>query len=51
MSAHCERLTELNTRSAITVRELAAHHQRLATGEPSTPPRNGARFEDGAGVR
>ena len=50
MSAHCRRLAELNTQSAATVRELATHHQKLAAGAPSTPPREGARFEGGAGA-
>jgi len=50
MSAHCKRLAELNTQSATTVRELATYHQKLAAGAPSTPPRDGARFEGGAGA-
>jgi len=32
---HCKRLVELNTQSADTVRQLAAHHQRLAAGAPA----------------
>ena len=51
MSAHCRRLSALNTRSAATVRELAAHHQKLAVGAPSLPPRDAARFHGGAGAR
>ena len=47
---HCERLAKLNTQSADTVRELAAHHQRLATGTASTAPQSGASFEGGAGA-
>jgi hypothetical protein len=47
---HCKRLAVLNTQSAETLRELAAHHERLAAGTPSTPPRGGARFEAGAGA-
>jgi hypothetical protein len=50
MGAHCKRLAELNSESASTVRELATYHQKLAAGVPSTPPREGARFEGGAGA-
>jgi hypothetical protein len=50
MSAHCKRLAELNTSSATTVRELAEHHQKLATGSLSIPPRDGARFQGGEGA-
>jgi hypothetical protein len=50
MSQHCRRLADLNTQSAATVRELATHHQKLAAGAPSTSPRDGARFEGGAGA-
>jgi hypothetical protein len=51
MSAHCKRLADLNTQSATAARELAAHHQKLAAGAPSTPPKEAARFEGGAGAR
>jgi hypothetical protein len=51
ISAHCKRLAELNTRSAVTVRELAAHHEKLAVGAPSIPPRDAAHFHGGAGAR
>lgn len=37
-STHCARLALLNTESAATLRELAAHHERLALGTPSTAP-------------
>jgi hypothetical protein len=47
---HCKRLAELNTKSAATVRELAEHHTKLATGLPSIAPRGGAAFEGGAGA-
>lgn len=47
---HCKRLAELNTQSAATLRELAAHHQTLAAGAPSIAPRGGSRFEGGAGA-
>jgi hypothetical protein len=50
MGAHCKRLAELNTRLAATVRELAAHHQKLSVGAPSIPPRDAARFHGGAGA-
>jgi hypothetical protein len=47
---HCRRLAQLNTESAATLRELAAHHEKLAAGEPSTTPRGAARFQGGAGA-
>jgi len=47
---HCRRLAQLNTQSAETLRELAAHHERLAAGAVSTAPRAGARFQAGAGA-
>jgi hypothetical protein len=50
MSAHCKRLADLNTQSATTVRELAAYHEKLASGAPATPPPGGARVEGGAGA-
>ena len=49
-SAHCRKLAELNTQSAATLRELATHHGKVAAGTPSTPPREGARFQTGAGA-
>jgi hypothetical protein len=50
MSVHCTRLATLNTESAATVRELAAHHRKLAVGGESTAPFGGARFQGGAGA-
>jgi hypothetical protein len=50
MSAHCKRLADLNTQSATTVRELAAYHEKLASGTPATLPKDGARFQGGAGA-
>ena len=50
MSVHCKRLADLNTQSATTVRELAIYHEKLATGTPATLPRDGARFQGGAGA-
>ena len=48
---HCKRLERLAGDSAATVRELAAHHDRLAAGNPSTAPKNAGRFEAGEGAR
>jgi hypothetical protein len=50
MSAHCKRLTDLNTQSATELRELATYHQKLASGATATPPAVGGRFEGGAGA-
>jgi hypothetical protein len=50
MSVHCKRLADLNTQSATTVRELAAYHDKLSTGAMATAPRDGARFQGGAGA-
>jgi hypothetical protein len=50
MSAHCKRLADLNTQSANTVRELAVHHEKLASGAPAALPKDGARFQAGAGA-
>jgi len=50
MSAHCKQLADLNTKSATEVRELAAYHQKLASGVTATPPASGTRFEEGAGA-
>ena len=50
MSAHCKRLAELDTQSATAVRELAAHHEKLAAGTPSAALPGSARFEGGAGA-
>jgi hypothetical protein len=50
MSEHCRRLADLNMQSAATVRELAAYHGKLAAGAPAAAPRDGARFEAGAGA-
>jgi hypothetical protein len=47
---HCRRLAQLNTESADTLRELAAHHEKLAAGAPSIAPRGSARFQEGAGA-
>jgi hypothetical protein len=50
MSAHCKRLADLSTQSAAAVRELAAYHEKSANGAPAAPPRDGARFQGGAGA-
>ena len=50
MSAHCKRLTDLNTQSASELRDLATYHQKLASGAAATPPVAGARFEGGRGA-
>ena len=42
MSAHCKRLADLNTQSATTARELAAYHEKLASGIPANLPNDGA---------
>ena len=47
---HCKRLAQLNTDSAKTLRELAAHHEKLAGGVASTAPKGGARFQEGTGA-
>ena len=50
MSAHCKRLADLNTESATTARELAAYHEKLASGASATLPRDAPRFHGGAGA-
>jgi hypothetical protein len=50
MSAHCKQLADLDTKSATELRDLAAYHQKLASGVTATPPAGGARFEGGAGA-
>jgi hypothetical protein len=47
---HCRRLSTRNLESATTLRELAAHHAKLATGAPAEPPDRRDRSEQGAGV-
>jgi hypothetical protein len=49
-SARYTRLADLNTQSATTLRELAAHHEALAAGKTSAVPPGAARFEGGAGA-
>ena len=50
LSAHCQRLAELNTQSATVVRELAAYHQQRANGATPTAPADAAGFQRGAGA-
>jgi hypothetical protein len=50
MSAHCTRLADLNTQSAATARELAAYHEKLASGRPAILPGDATRFHEGAGA-
>lgn len=48
---HCKRLANLATQSATTLRQLAAHHDKLAVGIASTAPKDGSKFESGEGAR
>ena len=49
-SDHCRRLAALNTRSAETLRELAAYHETLAAGTASPLPEGAERFHSGTGA-
>lgn len=51
MSVHCNRLAELNQQAAATLRELAAHHKKLAAGLASPVPPNAAAYQSGKGSR
>lgn len=44
------RLARRNAVTATTLRQLAAHHARLADGRASRPPADAERFEDGEGA-
>lgn len=48
--AHEIRLAQLKRDAAATLRELAAHHDRLARGISSTAPSDSLRFEQGEGA-
>ena len=50
MSVHCKRLADLSTQSAVTLRELATYHDKLASGIPGTPPNGAAHFQGGGGA-
>ena len=47
---HCKRLAGLNQRSADTLRELAAYHEKRAAGVAATAPKGAAQFHAGAGA-
>jgi hypothetical protein len=47
---HCKRLATLNTKSADTLRELAAYHEKRAAGAVAAVPKGAARFQAGAGA-
>jgi hypothetical protein len=47
---HCKRLATLNTKSADTLRELAAYHEKRAAGVVAAAPKGAARFQAGAGA-
>ena len=51
MAPHCNRLAKLNEEAAATLRELAAHHQKLAAGVPSVAPPNAATYQSGKSAR
>jgi hypothetical protein len=51
MNVHCTRIAELNAQTATTLRELAAHHQKVAAGRPSIAPAGAAAFHGGLGAR
>jgi hypothetical protein len=51
MAPHCNRLAKLNEEAAATLRELAAHHNKLAAGVPSIAPPNAAVYQGGKGAR
>jgi|SRR5688572_11289782 len=51
MTAHCNRLAGLNTEAETTLRELTAHHDKLAAGASSTVPPKGAPYQSGKGAR
>lgn len=50
LRAHCTQLAKLNAESAVTLRELATHHQRLAVGASSVAPTTGTKYHEGAGA-
>src|SRR5688500_5643460 len=51
MTAHCNRLAELNRQAAATLGELAAHHTKLAAGVQSIVPPKAAAYQSGKGAR
>ena len=48
---HCRQLSARNLESAATLRELAAHHSKLAAGTASDPPKGSERFESSPDAR
>jgi hypothetical protein len=48
---HCRQLSTRNLESAATLRELAAHHTKLAAGTASDPPKGSERLESSPGAR
>ncbi len=50
MSMHCQRLADLSTRSADTVRQLANFHDPARADAPATRPADAAKYEAGAGA-
>ena len=50
MRVHCQRLVQLESKAAATLRELATHHAARATGGASTVPAGGAKYQAGAGA-
>jgi hypothetical protein len=51
MTAHCNRLAGLNTQAATTLRELAAHHNKIAAGTSSTVSPKALPYQSGKGAR
>ena len=51
MTIHCNRLAELNTQEATTLRELATHHNTLAAGASSIVPPKAGPYLSGKGAR
>jgi hypothetical protein len=50
MLVHCQHLADLESKAAVTLRELATHHAALAAGAPSAAPAGGAKYQAGAGA-
>ena len=51
MTVHCNRLAQLNNEAEKTLRELAAHHNKLAAGVSSTIQPKAVPYESGKGAR
>jgi hypothetical protein len=50
MAGHCKRLGNLATDLSKSARDLAAHHDSLAAGAPSTAPADPHRLHEGTGA-